>query len=241
MIFGLVLWAASSFLDTPSTAKHNSPTANIASSQSVNSSNSSSSSFAKSSSNSSSWHHAQISEPKPPAQPQPKQPQTQPSDTNNQQTGPDETWPTNKVNCVMVTKNPKYIQAYKNAINAWNQTGCFTFNLTNDPKAPIQLKDTDLSATSRQNGNWRSQELGITYTSYLQKPHGMVKADINLDNSPALNNRPVDYVTLVAEHELGHAIGLHHQPENARSIMIPYNAKYPIQTMDVQNVRNLYK
>ena len=236
MIFGLVLWAASSFLDTPSTAKHNSPTANIASSQSVNSSNSSSSSLAKPSSNSSSWHHAQILEPKPPAQPQ-----TQPSNANNQQTGPDETWPTNKVNCVMVTKNPKYIQAYKNAINTWNQTGCFTFNLTNDPKAPVQLKDTDLSATSRQNGNWRSQELGITYTSYLQKPHGMVKADVNLDNSPALNNRPVDYVTLVAEHELGHAIGLHHQPENARSIMIPYNAKYPIQPMDVQNVRNLYK
>lgn len=233
MIFGLVLWAASSFLDTPSTTKHNPPTANIASSQSINSSNACSSSFAKPSSNSSSWHHAQISEP--------KQPQTQPSNTNSLQTGPDETWPTNKVNCFMVTKNPKYIQAYKNAINAWNQTGCFTFNLTNDPKAPVQLKDTDLSSTSSQNGNWRSQELGITYTSYLQKPHGMVKADVNLDNSPALNNRPVDYVTLVAEHELGHAIGLHHQPENARSIMIPYNAKYPIQPMDVQNVRNLYK
>lgn len=141
---------------------------------------------------------------------------------------------------MITTKNPKLVAAYQNAIRAWNQTGCFNFQLTNNPNAPIKLNEKDLSSSTQDNGSYRSQELGITYNKFYAKSHGLVGADVNLDNSQELLSRPVNYITIVAEHELGHAIGLKHQPENAKSVMVPVNAKYPIQPMDIQNVKQLY-
>lgn len=141
---------------------------------------------------------------------------------------------------MITTKNPKLVAAYQNAIRAWNQTGCFNFQLTSNPNAPIKLNEKDLSSSAQDNGSYRSQELGITYNKFYAKNHGLVGADVNLDNSQELLSRPVNYITIVAEHELGHAIGLKHQPENTKSVMVPVNAKYPIQPMDIQNVKQLY-
>lgn len=151
-----------------------------------------------------------------------------------------QTWPTNHVQCVITTKNPRLIQAYKNAIIAWNNTRVFNFQLTDNPNAPLKLSETDLSNTTESNNGWTTTELGVTKNSFYDKPHGQVSAEVDLDNTQTLLGRPDDYITLVAEHELGHAIGLTHAPNNTRSVMVPYNVQVPIQQTDINNVKQLY-
>lgn len=151
-----------------------------------------------------------------------------------------QTWPTNHVQCIIVTKNPRLIQAYKNAIIAWNNTKVFSFQLTDNSNAPLKLSETDLSNTTQTNNGWTTTELGVTKNSFYDKPHGQVSTEVDLDNTQTLLGRPDSYLTLVAEHELGHAIGLTHAPANTKSVMVPYNVQVAIQQTDIDNVKQLY-
>ena len=45
----------------------------------------------------------------------------------------------------------------------------------------------------------------------------------------------------VAEHELGHALGLQHTPEGSHTVMEPYNLTTRITPTDVNNLKNLYQ
>ena len=149
-------------------------------------------------------------------------------------------WSKSTIQCVINTTNPKLILAYKDAINAWNQTGAFHFQLTTNPKAPITLGEQDLSSTKSDNGIETSQELGVTNVSYYPEQHLLAKADVKLDNDPMLLNNNRQYISWVAEHELGHAIGLAHTDQNANSVMVPVNPTHGITNNDIITVKQLY-
>lgn len=153
-------------------------------------------------------------------------------------------WSTPNATVYIKTNNPMLIQAYKNAINEWNQTNSFKFVLTNNPQSQIICDERNLTSTKQDNGLTTSQELGNTETSYLQQAKLIQHANVVLDNGGLLNDentkRNSQYATWVAEHELGHAIGLDHTAQNANSVMVPSNPQHGITENDVTTVKQLY-
>lgn len=153
-------------------------------------------------------------------------------------------WNTPNATVYIKTNNPMLIQAYKNAINAWNQTNSFKFVLTNNPQSQIICDERNLTSTKQDDGLTTSQELGNTETSYLQQAKLIQHANVVLDNSGLLteenDKHNSQYATWVAEHELGHAIGLDHTAQNANSVMIPSNPQHGITENDIITVKQLY-
>ena len=153
-------------------------------------------------------------------------------------------WNTPNATVYIKTNNPMLIQAYKNAINAWNQTNSFKFVLTNNPQSQIICDERNLTSTKRDDGLTTSQELGNTETSYLQQAKLIQHANVVLDNSGLLteenDKHNSQYATWVAEHELGHAIGLDHTAQNANSVMVPSNPQHGITENDIITVKQLY-
>ena len=166
-------------------------------------------------------------------------PTTPPANTINPTSGYKFAKP--QADCYMVTKNPKLIQAYKMAINAWNQTSAFHFNLTNNPNAPIKLGERNMDNTQQDDGFTTKRELGVTNTSYYAEQHLIAKDDVFLDNSQQLLAKSPEYISWVAEHELGHAIGLDHTAQNANSVMTPANPSHGITQSDILTVKQLYQ
>lgn len=153
-------------------------------------------------------------------------------------------WNTPNATVYIKTNNPMLIQAYKNAINAWNQTNSFKFVLTNNPQSQIICDERNLTSTKQDDGLTTSQELGNTETSYLQQAKLIQHANVVLDNSGLLteenDKHNSQYATWVAEHELGHAIGLDHTAQNANSVMVPSNPQHGITENDIITVKQLY-
>lgn len=153
-------------------------------------------------------------------------------------------WNTPNATVYIKTNNPMLIQAYKNAINAWNQTNSFKFVLTNNPQSQIICDERNLTSTKQDDGLTTSQELGNTKTSYLQQAKLIQHANVVLDNSGLLtkenDKHNSQYATWVAEHELGHAIGLDHTVQNANSVMVPSNPQHGITENDIITVKQLY-
>lgn len=142
-------------------------------------------------------------------------------------------WPSNQATIFVGTGNTTLDNAANSAIQAWNQTGAFTFKTTTDRKqADIVVRTMDNNTTDAA---------GLTETSSNQLTGRFTHADVYL-NQRYLTDPAYGYtqgrIVNTAEHELGHAIGLDHT--NRVSVMQPAGSFYPIQPADVQTVKQLY-
>ncbi|WP_143463543.1 matrixin family metalloprotease [Levilactobacillus enshiensis] len=140
----------------------------------------------------------------------------------------------NHATYVITTKSAYYRQVWQSAINAWNKTGAFRFKLGTTQSAQITLK-----TASKTQAVALGEDVGLTdYWS---------KNDLLLDVTATLNptllksygySRADDIH--VAEHELGHAMGLAHNPAE-ESVMYYRNRSVGIKQVDVNGVKLRYQ
>lgn len=124
----------------------------------------------------------------------------------------------------------RYRSIWLNAIQTWNRTGAFTFQPDNANDAQVTVK----VSPSLGNAYTGMTYLTIDNQGYIDK----VECDINNVTLRNFHYTRSEWVN-VAEHELGHAIGLNHNPAKA-SVMYAANRVYSIQNVDVQSVKALY-
>ncbi|KRL63374.1 matrixin domain protein [Lactobacillus psittaci DSM 15354] len=160
-------------------------------------------------------------------------PNTQSSASNDTASKGDYRWSKNSASVYIDLDNQTLYNASVEAINSWNNTGSFTFTLTQNKKnANIIIKTMDDDTTNAA---------GLTSTSYNPITKKLLKATVKLNSYYLLNGWfGYDHSRIVntAEHELGHAIGLKHN--KGVSVMYPEGSYYTIQPADVSNVEKLY-
>lgn len=141
---------------------------------------------------------------------------------------------TNHATYAITTKSAYYQRIWRSAIRAWNKTGAFTFKLASAKAAQIKLT----TATPSE-----SQQLGrdVGLTEFWARHNYLFKINSEL-NPELLHNygysRSDD--THVAEHELGHAMGLAHNPSK-HSVMYYENRSVGIQQVDINGVKERYQ
>lgn len=142
-------------------------------------------------------------------------------------------WPTNSATVYIKIKNPVLRSAAKSAIKAWNDSGAFTFHIIkNQSKANILVTTIN---------NDKDGAAGLTEANTNATTGTFLYVRVEL-NAAYLLNPVYGYsqrrIINTAEHELGHAIGLHHS--NNVSVMQPSGSNYSIQPEDIRNVKLLY-
>ena len=123
--------------------------------------------------------------------------------------------------------------AYVRAIENWNQTGAFRFELVSDSN------EADIVATEMNDGLTSVAGEAESQTNLLTGQFLSVTVRLNhyyLSNPNY--GYTYDRILHTAEHELGHAIGLDHI--NKTSVMQPAGSYYGIQPDDIAAVQELY-
>lgn len=160
--------------------------------------------------------------------------QTSTEDTKSSTTIPTTgRWSSNQATVYINTGNSQLDSATLSAMQAWNQTGAFTFKQTSDKsKADIVVTTMNRSDTNAA---------GLTKSTTNSVTRRFMHATVYL-NTHYLTDPSYGYsqerIVNTAEHELGHAIGLDHTSEV--SVMQPAGSFYTIQPADVQAVKQLY-
>ncbi|WP_283680455.1 M57 family metalloprotease [Lentilactobacillus sp. Marseille-Q4993] len=123
-----------------------------------------------------------------------------------------------------------YKKIWKTAINDWNRTGAFQFQLTDSTEADV------VAGTSNSYGNNYS---GMTYSKYDDS--GLIQHVDAYINPTAFKiyHYSTKEKVIVAQHELGHVMGLSHNPSK-KSVMYKANRNVTIQDVDIEGVRALY-
>ncbi|WP_045798057.1 matrixin family metalloprotease [Streptococcus equinus] len=143
-------------------------------------------------------------------------------------------WSSNSANVYIETTDEALVSAYEEAINAWNATGAFTFNLVEDESS------ADIVATEYSDASSKAAGLAETETNALTNQ--ITHVDVKLNTYYLLEN---DYgythnrIVYTAEHELGHAIGLDHD-DDEESVMQSSGSYYGIQSVDIEKVNEIY-
>lgn len=144
-------------------------------------------------------------------------------------------WSSKEATVFINAKNPEIVNAYKQAITSWNNTGAFNFLLTYD------RQKANIIADERYEGNVAAP-LGITYSTYYLPTKQYSNATVYLNTFHLQNNyyqKNGGKLLNTAQHELGHSIGLEHNSAVA-SVMEPKGGKTSIQPVDINNVKKLY-
>jgi len=133
----------------------------------------------------------------------------------------------------ITTKSAYYRSVWQAAINKWNDTGAFHFKLSSNKTAQIHLT-TDTVKEEHQMGDdvgvtdyWSRRSVLVAVTCYLNP---QLMSEFHYSKSDA---------THVAEHELGHAMGLNHNPSKA-SVMYFRNRSEGIHAVDIEGVKERY-
>lgn len=148
------------------------------------------------------------------------------SDTNGR-------WTSAKATIYLDFQNQSLDSAMREAINAWNATGAFTFQIVNNKKS------ANLIATTMQNN--QDQAAGLTDMSVNTATGYFTDGHVYLNTAYLLNPEygyTHERIVNTAEHEFGHAIGLSHT--NQISVMQPAGSNYGIQQLDITAVQQLY-
>lgn len=122
---------------------------------------------------------------------------------------------------------------WTSAINKWNKSQAFKFVKTSSGSAQIQAD----SYSSMKGSN--RDITGITY-SYTNTASQLLSANVRLNIGPLNKYHYTRSQRInVAEHELGHSMGLLHDP-SSKSVMYYRNRYVSIQPVDIAAVKNDY-
>ena len=148
-------------------------------------------------------------------------------------------------------QSPYYRRIWQEAIKAWNETGAFHFQKADSASAAqVTLKvaskheaasaaQVTLKVASKHEAAALGEDVGLTeYTaknSYLQRATATLNPTLLHEYNYSRANQ-----LAVAEHELGHVMGLAHNPDK-QSVMYYRNRKVGIQPVDIQGVKLRYQ